>query len=125
MLYLIFYVPYLVQAQVLEHLFQKNLLQSSRSGNLGGNVDFDKLEMGTDATIRESCKIVPRLFESFKKHALSQVCITEVFVKDHRDEHRLFTTAFFMNDEPLSPGFEQGWVMGESLLNPGIVRLCL
>eukprot|EP00250_Pteridium_aquilinum_P024343 c2894_g1_i1 orf=227-2017(+) len=82
-------------AQVLEHILQKT--SSSRQGttiiSLDSNADFEKCfrsEMGIDATIRESCKIVPRLFESFKKHALSQ-----------------------------------GWVMGESMLSPGLARLCL
>lgn len=81
-------------AQVLESIVQESLLPRQVPGNAAFDIvsDFQKShrsEMGIEAAIRESCKHVPRLFESFRNQAMSQ-----------------------------------GWVMSESLLNPGIARLC-
>ncbi|KAH7286392.1 hypothetical protein KP509_32G005200 [Ceratopteris richardii] len=82
--------------QVLANILQKPLpsvfnlsgSQSNTENRLSLFRNICQQDMSVEAIIRESCKHVPELFDSFKLQADSQ-----------------------------------GWMLGESLLNPGITRL--
>ncbi|MCO5603965.1 hypothetical protein L7F22_058122 [Adiantum nelumboides] len=81
-------------AMVLEYILQKSesSWQNLKNIKSDGNGDFKNCfrpDMSIEGAIRESCKAMPRLFETFRESAMSQ-----------------------------------GWVMGQSLLNPGSARLC-